>query len=474
MKTLFITIADWYGVRNILTTEAFKILKSTKDLKIVIFSPFHENRSIIADLPQVQGENVFFEDLMIYRPNIVEKLLRKLQEIIIFNINYVETIKIRELVMKKRNYFKYLLFKALKKILGKNKNLIKAFENLDILLSKHKHKKYRKPFEKYKPNLLFSTNFLQHTDWGMVKTARLCGVPVISMIANWDHLTKGILPKSEKVIGWNEFNRKELIRYYGYHHEDILVAGIPHQDYFVSTKDRFLSKKEFLKSIGVSEDKKLITYTTARGASFEPELVEIICEAIKSGKIRYPVHLHVRVHPEDDYKRYQKLEEKYKHIITFEGGGKTLPQKFWSASGMMAVTPDGKMWLPETEDMIHYANLLSASDVVVNIASSVTLDSVALDIPTINIAFDGYTQRDFVGSSIRQFMSTHYKFIPESGGVKVAKNAEELVEFINIYLDSPQLDRDGRKKIVAEHGGKLDGECGERIARFILDFLEKC
>lgn len=470
MKTVFITITGGYGIRNIFRSDAFKILKSEKDLRIVIFTPFVDNRSLIADFPEVQGENIFLEDLARYKPNIVERVLRRMAEIVVFNINYIETMKLREIVLKRKNYLKYLWLKLAKKILGKNRNIIEALERFDMLLLKYKFRSYKQPFEKYKPSLVFSTDFLHSYEWGLKKTARQCRVPVISMVANWDHLGKRMLSKSDKVIGWDEFNKIQLIEYYGYGPKDILVAGIPHQDYFVRAKGKFLPKKEFLKSIGASGDKKLITYTTGRSQD-EPDIIEIICEAIKDGEIKHPSHLHVRIHPEDNLNRYEKLK-KYGDIITFEEPKKTVGERFWSGKMIMTEPERGAVWCPDEKEMIHYANLLFCTDVAVNIASSVTLDAAALDVPAINIAFDGYTQREFVDSNARLFMFTHYESILRLGGARIARNADELVEFINMYLDNPELDSEGRKKIVAEHCGPQDGRCGERIARYILDFLE--
>lgn len=474
MKTIFITITGGYGIRNIFRSEAFKIIKSEKDLKIVILTPFVNGKSILADFPDVKGENIFIEDLARYKPNIIERVLRKMAEIIVFNINYVGTIRAKELRLKKKSRVKYLLTRFVKKILGKNRNSIEALERLDNLLSKYKFARYEQPFVKYRPSLVFSTDFLHPYEWGLTKTARRLGIPVITMIANWDHLTKRMLSMSDRVIGWDEFNKRQLIKYYGYKPEDILVAGIPHQDYFVHARDKFLKKGEFLKKLGAKEGKKLILYTTAR-AQDDQSIIKIICDAIKNGKIKYPAHLHVRIHPEDSLDRYEKLKE-YGDLVTFEVPRRTVSERVWSGRMLMTSAARPEIWVPNEEEMIHYANLIACTDVAVNRASSVTLDAVALDVPTVNIAFDivseSGAERVSFDWSASIFGFTHYEFIPKSGGVRIARSPEELIEHINTYLDNPGLDGEGRKKIVAEHCGPQDGKCGERIGKYILDFLK--
>lgn len=465
-------ITGGYGIRNLFRSDAFKILKAEKDMRIVIFTPFTKGRSFIADLPEVKGENIILEDLAQYKPNLIERFLRKMAELVLFNINYISTVWLKDQILKKHNRPRYLLTKFVKKILGKDKNLIEACWRFDMILSKYKMKRYKKPFRKYQPSVVFVTDFLHPYEWGVAKTARQLRIPVVSMIANWDHLTKNVFQKSDKVIAWDEFNKKQLIDYYGYDSKDILVAGIPHQDYFVQAKDKFLSKKEFLRKIGAPDDKKLITYTTARGSKDEPDIIDIICNAIKEGKIKSPAHVHVRTHPEDDPNRYEKLK-KYEGIITFELPKKTVGERFWSGK-MIGARPVelGKIWVPDDEEMIHYSNLIAVTDVAVNVASSVTLDAVALDTPVINIAFDGYAKRDFVDSNARVFKLTNYEFVPQSGGVRIAYSADDLINFINMYLENPKLDQEGRKKLVAEHCGTQDGKAGERIGKFILDYLK--
>jgi hypothetical protein len=44
---------------------------------------------------------------------------------------------------------------------------------------------------------------------------------------------------------------------------------------------------------------------------------------------------------------------------------------------------------------------------------------------------------------------------------------EELLKYINMYLENPSLDKEGRKRIINEQCYKLDGRSGERIGEKI-------
>ena len=117
----------------------------------------------------------------------------------------------------------------------------------------------------------------------------------------------------------------------------------------------------------------------------------------------------------------------------------------------------GRMWLPDEGDMIHYTELLYAADVVINVASSITLDYVALDRPTANIAFDGYMKIPFIDSTRRHFYTTHYKTVAWSRGVRIAMSPDELVEFVNMYFGNYAIDREGRRRIMEKSGGRWTG-----------------
>jgi len=462
MKTVVITITHGIVVRNILRTDVFKILKSRRDLRIVLAvlhrTPFFNSKSFAAEF---SGENVIVENVGV-KSNIVERALRKIAEMIFFNINYNETIRIKEMTLKKKSYFGYLGLKLVKKVLGKNKNVIEALKSLDVFLFGYKHKYYRELFEKYKPSLIFSTDFLWPHEWGLIRAAEHYDVPVVSMVLSWDHLSKGRLPtRFGKVIVWNDFLKGQLMEYYDYSPNDIFVSGIPHFDYYIHDKGRLSSRREFLKNVGTAPNEKLITYTTSPPtvSPFEQDVIEIVCEAIKNGEIKYPSHLHVRFHPADNFGRYEKLK-KYGNIVTFEIPGKS-------------VSRAGYTWGPDREDMLHYADLLLHSDVIINIASTVSIDASAFDTPVINIAFDGYEEKSYFDSVIRYYDQTHYKKVVGTGGVKIAKNKEELIRYINDYLRNPKLDSEGRKKIVREQCYRLDGKSGKRIALYILSFLKK-
>lgn len=250
-KTVAITITHGMIVRNILRTDILKILKSDEDTKIVlvVMSMFKFYEEVAAEF---SDENVTVVKWP-YRINPVEWLLRTMADVIFFNAVRNETSEIKEMSMKKKNYPKYLWLRLARAVLGKDKKIIIALERLDTLLFQYKRKKHWDTFGEDKPNLVFSTDFLCTNEWSLIKAAQHHDVPVMTLIASWDHLSKGRLPtKFDKVIAWNDFLKGQLIEYYGYKPDEIFVSGIPQFDYYTQDKDMMKSRSEFLEGIGGS------------------------------------------------------------------------------------------------------------------------------------------------------------------------------------------------------------------------------
>ena len=72
-------------------------------------------------------------------------------------------------------------------------------------------------------------------------------------------------------------------------------------------------------------------------------------------------------------------------------------------------------------------------------------------------------------SPTQYFKTEHYKKAVATGGIKLVGSGEELIEWINKYLENPSLDKEGRKRLVWEQCPFKDGKSGERIANFILN-----
>jgi len=118
-------------------------------------------------------------------------------------------------------------------------------------------------------------------------------------------------------------------------------------------------------------------------------------------------------------------------------------------------------------------NTFRHADVVVNLASTVTIDAAIFDRPIVNLDYDpepGQPNQALVRDVNHAW--THFKPIAESGGVWLVNNPEQMIEAIRGYLADPSLHRDRRRWLTQYVCEYLDGRCGERMAMAIRDFIQ--
>jgi hypothetical protein len=451
---LFIVVDSGTAIRNILRTDVLHVLKQRKDLRIVIFSPLED-----ADFQrETAADNILLEKLP--PPTKIgksrEAFIQSLKADIwakqtgIFTINSNRNLKLRGRIM---DFILRRLLCVDKP--GRSEALIQRLEKWRISKLPLLGTEW---FDRYQPNLVFFTTLYarQHPlEFG----AQQHGIKTAAFVTSWDNPTsKGPFHvRPDRIIVWNELLREEVIQYHGYRPEQIYISGVPQFDIYTQ-RDRFLSREAFFKKLGLDPARKLITYTTGTQgtAPLDHEVVEQLYHSMRQGKLRHPCQLLVRLHPKDVAERYQHLHDK--------------PDLVFQSPGRHGTTSDS--WNPTREDMFGLAELMHYSDVVVNVASTITIDAACFDTPVVNIAYDGYTSKPYPISTLRYYDFEHYRRIVEAGGVRIARSNEETIRHIQSYLDDPTLETEGRRKIREQQCWKLDGQSGRRIAEYLLAFLD--
>jgi hypothetical protein len=237
----------------------------------------------------------------------------------------------------------------------------------------------------------------------------------------------------------------------------VFVSGPPQFDIYTETA-AYQNRADFFRKWKLDPAKKLINYTTGTVGMFpfEHEIVELLYDKLRAGAFKEPCQLMVRLHPKDIYEPYNPFENRLDLVLQMPGRrGKT-----------------NDSWTPSREDMYGLGETMAHSDVVVNIASTTTIDASCFNTPVVNLAFDGFTRKPPEKSCARIYGFNHYKKIVETGGVTIAHNIEETVQLIQRYLDNPSLETEGRARIRDEQCFKFDGRCGERIGRYLIDLIE--
>jgi len=127
----------------------------------------------------------------------------------------------------------------------------------------------------------------------------------------------------------------------------------------------------------------------------------------------------------------------------------------------------------DNNDVLEWVNTFRHADVVVNLASTVTIDAAVFDRPVVNLDYDpepGQPNQALIKDV--NHLWTHFKPIAESGGVWLVNNTHEMVQALETYLAHPELHREQRSWIAKHVCGFLDGKCGERAAIAILQLAQ--
>jgi CDP-glycerol glycerophosphotransferase (TagB/SpsB family) len=125
---------------------------------------------------------------------------------------------------------------------------------------------------------------------------------------------------------------------------------------------------------------------------------------------------------------------------------------------------------PSDRDIAHLRDTLLHSDVVLNIASTITLEAIALDRPVVNLAYNP-PESNWPVPIADYYRLAHYRPVTESGAVRLARSAQDLLAGINEALLHPELGRSERRRLYETLVTFTDGRSAERLADEIHRFV---
>jgi len=308
---------------------------------------------------------------------------------------------------------------------------------------------YTALFQKYAPRLVVSGDPLRPGDANLIATARRHGVPTLGSVRSWDNILKHLRTRPDALTVWNALNAQEAVKIDRYRPDQVTQVGAPQLDGYFQNPGPLMTREE----LGLDPRKKALVLATSSFTydSDQTYLVDMLLDAIRGGEIRHPLQIVLRLHPDDRVGRYLKYRHAPEIVLD-------VPERFFATLG----------WTMTRADLDRMVALLRHADLVVNFATTVTLESAIVDTPTLLVAFSPIDpdemQRYVVGLHFRM----HYKALVERDLVPVAWDRTQLVGWINRYLDDPSLYRTQRAAIVREWVQFTDGASGQRLGDAIL------
>ena len=324
-------------------------------------------------------------------------------------------------------------------VITRNYKTILENENLDVLFFTHQRPPFIAP-------LVYQAEQLK------IKTA--------SFIFSWDNLaSKGRMAANfDYYLVWSELMKTELQQFYTYvKKEAIEVVGTPQFEPYML--DRYnVSKEEFVEKFNLDATLKTVCFSCGDiSTSRNDELyVETIANAVQNGQIPN-VNFIVRTSPAEDPIRFKEFVIKFPFI------------KWNYPKWYLSRQDHQEAWsqrIPSVEDVKDLRSILEFSDLNVNMLSTMSLDFMQFDKPVINVVFG--TSENGLYDDQRFLNYAHINKLVESEATKIAKNPQELIEAINLYLNQPTLDSENRHQFNTLQIGKPLIGTSTRIAETLL------
>lgn len=454
MKTLLLSIPLGMSVRNILRSEIFTILRQR--CRVIILSPYSENRHFREEFA---APNVEFGPYPRLRAPLLSAFLR---------VNYwgfwlerrppTMDIQARGLLQERGPlaYHGWMTVARLWNTLRRSTLLRDGVERAMLRAPMFRDLRHR-----FNADGVFTVTHAVLHDIVLMVEAKRQGLPVAVMVHSWDNLPcKGrLFVCPDRLLVWNHIMAEQGRRLHDIPPERISVTGLPQYDGYLGLPR--LSRAAYLRQLKIgSSETALITYTCNPewSAPDEPDFLEELVEIVGSG-VWGQATLVIRLHPTERREQYRQRFGTRPCVRISE------PDPSFAATWASVAhepLPDGRS---------EFVNLMAHSDVVINLASTTTIDAALFDTPVVNVAYNPTLHRDRWNYALEFYSSSHFKDIVATGGTRLARSKDELVRHVTDYLTDPKLDAGGRERIRREQCDRLDHQSGQRVAACVLDMI---
>lgn len=313
-------------------------------------------------------------------------------------------------------------------------------------------------FEKYKPDLVFSTILVNAAmDIPIMREAKRRSVRVVGMVRGWDNLTTyGILRVlPDRYFAHNEFLKEQAIGRHGMRKDSVDVVGTPDFDKYARSEFN-LAREEFCAELGIDPAKKIILYAAIGDFLFpeEGKVAAVFERLIEKGDIPQNTVVVFRAHPA--FTSPLEGMKNMQHVVPDRAADYR--------------TEDLQQWDMKTRSTVRLINSIRHASAVVSPGSTMLIESALCDRPTIALAFDEEPRKWF---SVARWSdtATHVVDLLKTGGARAAWSERELVVLTNGYITHDDKDREKRMRLVERFVGPNRGHAAATLAARIVGEL---
>lgn len=448
MRTILISIFHGAAAKNILRTNVIKSLLKEPDCRVICLMRFPDRADLYRK--EMPHEQITYDAFYKIPAGVFEHVFSFLK----FRLIKTATTDLRHRMSysSHRNFIKFLASVLFNWFIARPP-IRKFFRLIDYYFISDLG--FRAVLKKYNPDAVVLTNLFDDGEIALLREAKKMKINTIGYVNSWDKLTARssvrILP--DTMIVFNEILKKEAIEHADMPAERISVCGMPQYDQYIT--ERPIPRELFLKNNRLDPDRHLILYAPV-GIAFSDsdwEVIDLLNGLIAGGDIK-KAQLLVRF-PPNDFLNESELKKR--------------PWLKYDLPGVRFGTKRSEDWDMDFGELRHMVDLLANTSVVVGYSASLIVDAAVFDKPSVGLDFEVKKSASLAKSPIQRYKTDHFRKVLKSGGIRLARNKNELVQIINAYLQNPSLDKEQRIRFVQEQCWRLDGGAGERIANVILE-----
>lgn len=437
MKSIFITSFHPLISRNIIATNIISLLKKNGG-DIVVLTPDYKKDYFVRTYGHlgiiIEGVDIG-TSIRTLRMGIFKRLAEATP-----HTKRAAIGRRRTLSGGKKSSLYYFLFYLPAGIMGRSLLFIRFARFLDYLLSPRG--RFYALFEKYHPEVIFSTDVQNEHDVSLLQDARRKKIKTVAMVRSWDNLsTRSLRILPDVLLVHNEYIAKEAVALDGMNPKKIKVTGVPHYDRYQAEPK--ISRREFLKKMGLDPAKKVIFYAPICDYRLSENtadryILELLSRIDASTIVRFPPAETVGL---GDFKKPANM--------TFDKPGHVFEER---VVGNRDITP-------EDEERLFYE--MKYADVVLCGPSTLALDAAWFDKPIVLV--DLYPKNTPPEDRIYEYEGEHIMRVLESGAAKRVKTEQEFFRAIEYYFKHPEAERKERAALAHAHCGKKDGKASEWV-----------
>ena len=285
------------------------------------------------------------------------------------------------------------------------------------------------------PDVVINANAISYNARLWTRAASIEGIPSVAFVISWDNLSSKWLVDEfvDLYLLWSEEMEEDLKTSFPiFASKEKIITGSPQFEPIIK-KSFSISREAFFEKYRLKDGVPLILYTTGSKTTFPAE-PEFLMEMLSTWRNKYydRMQFMIRMHPKDRLSRYEMVRATFPEV-PFTLAGENLQS--------------GERWLPTADDIGLLVDQINYCDIIVNVASTMTIEGFAVEKPSVNIGFD-LGKIDSIHYPLKDYYnSKHYFDVITTGAANLAMNYEEVFRYILHYLEDPASGRDTRKAI---------------------------